>query len=206
MNEKIIEARTRTMTGKGAAKRLRREGRLPAVMYDNTGKAVLLDLNAKDFAKLYGTITESTLIDVKIDGSKDVIAFVKDAQYNIITDTVTHVDFYEVEAGKKIRTKIPVRLTGSPEGVRTGGILEAGTEELDVECLPKNLPPRVVVDVSDLQLNHSIHVKDVVVPEGVKVLTDPHLTIATLKYAKADIPAAQQDATAEAAPEAPAAE
>ncbi|HQB89547.1 MAG TPA: 50S ribosomal protein L25 [Treponemataceae bacterium] len=206
MNEKIIEARTRTMTGKGAAKRLRREGRLPAVMYDNTGKAVLLDLNAKDFAKLYGTITESTLIDVKIDGSKDAIAFVKDAQYNIITDTVTHVDFYEVEAGKKIRTKIPVRLTGSPEGVRTGGILEAGTEELDVECLPKNLPPRVVVDVSDLQLNHSIHVKDVVVPEGVKVLTDPHLTIATLKYAKADIPAAQQDATAEAAPDAPAAE
>ena len=206
MNEKIIEARTRTMTGKGAAKRLRREGRLPAVMYDNTGKAVLLDLNAKDFAKLYGAITESTLIDVKIDGSKDAIAFVKDAQYNIITDTVTHVDFYEVEAGKKIRTKIPVRLTGSPEGVRTGGILEAGTEELDVECLPKNLPPRVVVDVSDLQLNHSIHVKDVVVPEGVKVLTDPHLTIATLKYAKADIPAAQQDATAEAAPEVPAAE
>ncbi|HOU38441.1 MAG TPA: 50S ribosomal protein L25 [Treponemataceae bacterium] len=206
MNEKIIEARTRTMTGKGAAKRLRREGRLPAVMYDNTGKAVLLDLNAKDFAKLYGTITESTLIDVKIDGSKDAIAFVKDAQYNIITDTVTHVDFYEVEAGKKIRTKIPVRLTGSPEGVRTGGILEAGTEELDVECLPKNLPPRVVVDVSDLQLNHSIHVKDVVVPEGVKVLTDPHLTIATLKYAKADIPAAQQEATAEAAPDAPAAE
>lgn len=206
MNEKIIEARTRTMTGKGAAKRLRREGRLPAVMYDNTGKAVLLDLNAKDFAKLYGTITESTLIDVKIDGSKDAIAFIKDAQYNIITDTVTHVDFYEVEAGKKIRTKIPVRLTGSPEGVRTGGILEAGTEELDVECLPKNLPPRVVVDVSDLQLNHSIHVKDVVVPEGVKVLTDPHLTIATLKYAKADIPAAQQEATAEAAPDAPAAE
>mgnify|MGYP001428501276 CR=1 FL=1 len=206
MNEKIIEARTRTITGKGAAKRLRREGRLPAVMYDNTGKAVLLDLNAKDFAKLYGTITESTLIDVKIDGSKDAIAFVKDAQYNIITDTVTHVDFYEVEAGKKIRTKIPVRLTGSPEGVRTGGILEAGTEELDVECLPKNLPPRVVVDVSDLQLNHSIHVKDVVVPEGVKVLTDPHLTIATLKYAKADIPAAQQEATAEAAPDAPAAE
>jgi len=206
MNEKIIEGRTRTMTGKGAAKRLRREGRLPAVMYDNTGKAVLLDLNAKDFAKLYGTITESTLIDVKIDGSKDAIAFVKDAQYNIITDTVTHVDFYEVEAGKKIRTKIPVRLTGSPEGVRTGGILEAGTEELDVECLPKNLPPRVVVDVSDLQLNHSIHVKDVVVPEGVKVLTDPHLTIATLKYAKADIPAAQQEATAEAAPDAPAAE
>lgn len=206
MNEKIIEARTRTMTGKGAAKRLRREGRLPAVMYDNTGKAVLLDLNAKDFAKLYGTITESTLIDVKIDGSKDAIAFVKDAQYNIITDTVTHVDFYEVEAGKKIRTKIPVRLTGSPEGVRTSGILEAGTEELDVECLPKNLPPRVVVDVSDLQLNHSIHVKDVVVPEGVKVLTDPHLTIATLKYAKADIPAAQQEATAEAAPDAPAAE
>ncbi len=201
MDKKIIEARTRTLTGKGAAKRLRHEGRLPAVMYDNAGKAVLLDLDDKDFAKLYGTITESTLIDVKIDGSRDAIAFVKDAQYNIITDKVTHVDFYEVEAGKKIRTKIPVRLTGSPEGVRLGGILEAGTEELDVECLPKNLPPRVVVDVTDLQINHSIHVKDVVVPEGVKVLTDPHLTVATLKYAKAEVPAASEETSEAAAAE-----
>ncbi len=199
MEKKTIEARTRTLTGKGAAKRLRREGRLPAVMYDNTGKAVLLDLDDKDFAKLYGTITESTLIDVKIDGTRDAIAFVKDAQYNIITDKVTHVDFYEVEAGKKIRTKIPVRLTGSPEGVRLGGILEASTEELDVECLPKDLPPRVIVDVSALELNHSIHVKDVVVPAGVKVLTDPHLTIATLKYAKADVPTASDAAAGEAA-------
>lgn len=198
MEKKTIEARTRTLTGKGAAKRLRREGRLPAVMYDNVGKAVLLDLDDNEFAKLYGTITESTLIDVKIDGSRDAIAFVKDAQYNIITDKVTHVDFYEVEAGKKIRTKIPVRLTGSPEGVRLGGILEAGTEELDVECLPKDLPPRVVVDVTDLQINHSIHVKDVVVPEGVKVLTDPHLTVATLKYAKTEAPVASDEEAAEA--------
>lgn len=205
MEKKTIEARTRTLTGKGAAKRLRREGRLPAVMYDNAGKAVLLDLDDKDFAKLYGTITESTLIDVKIDGSRDAIAFVKDAQYNIIIDKVTHVDFYEVEAGKKIRTKIPVRLTGSPEGVRLGGILEPGTEELDVECLPKDLPPRVVVDVTDLQINHSIHVKDVVVPEGVKVLTDPHLTVATLKYAKTEAPAASDEEAAEAPADAAAA-
>lgn len=204
MEKKTIEARTRTLTGKGAAKRLRREGRLPAVMYDNTGKAVLLDLDDKDFAKLYGTITESTLIDVKIDGTRDAIAFVKDAQYNIIIDKVTHVDFYEVEAGKKIRTKIPVRLTGSPEGVRLGGVLEASTEELDVECLPKDLPPRVIVDVSALELNHSIHVKDVVVPAGVKVLTDPHLTIATLKYAKADVPGASDAAAGEAAEASPA--
>lgn len=197
MDKKIIEARTRTTTGKAAAKRLRREGRLPAVMYDNVGKSVLLDLDEKDFAKLFLTITESTLIDVKIDGSRDAIAFVKDAQYNIITDKVTHVDFYEVEAGKKLRTKIPVRLTGSPEGVRTGGILETGTEELEVECLPKNLPPRVVVDVTDLQINHSVHVKDIVVPEGVKVLTDPHLTIATLKYTKAEVPSSEEEAAGE---------
>ncbi len=206
MNEKIIEARTRTMTGKGAAKRLRRDGRIPAVMYDNTGKAVLLDLDANDFAKLYGTITESTLIDVKIDGTKDAIAFVKDAQYNIISDTVTHVDFYEIEAGTKIRTKIPVRLTGSPEGIRLGGILEAGTEELDVECLPKDLPPRVVVDVTDLQLNHSFHVKDVVVPEGVKVLSDPQLTIATLKFARTDTGDETEEESTEGAAEDSAAE
>ena len=201
MEQKMINARTRTETGKGAAKRLRATGRLPAVMYDSTGKATLVDINTQEFAKLYHLITESTLIDVKLDGSKDIIAFVKDVQYNIITDTVGHVDFYEVDPSKHLRTKIPVRLTGSPAGVRLGGVLENGVSEIEVECFPKDLPPRVVVDVSNLELNHSIHVKDIKLAGGVKLLSDPHQTVATLKYFRADTPAAGAPAAAaEAAP------
>ncbi|HHU35600.1 MAG TPA: 50S ribosomal protein L25 [Treponema sp.] len=184
MEKKTIEASTRTLTGKSATKRLRKEGRIPAVMYDNTGKSELLDLDDKEFAKLFSSVTESTLINIKIDGKREAVSFIKDAQYNIIIDKVIHVDFYEVEAGTLIRTKISIRLDGTPEGVRTGGVLEAGIEDIEVECLPKDLPPRITVDVSGMEMHTSIHVKDLIIGEGVKVLTDPLLSVATLKFIK----------------------
>jgi large subunit ribosomal protein L25 len=124
---------------------------------------------------------------------------VKDVQYNLLTETVTHIDLYEVEAGKMLRTKIRIKLTGTPDGIRLGGVLEAGFSELDVECLPKDLPERVVVDCSGLQLNHSLHVRDIKLSSAVKVLTDPELSIATLKYTKVDVPAAAEAAPAEGA-------
>ncbi len=188
MDQKVINARSRSETGKGATKRLRLTGRLPAVMYDNKGKSVLIDIEEKEFSKLFRTITESTLVAVKIDGKKDTIVFVKDVQYNIIIDKITHVDFYEVEQGKMLRTKIQIKLTGSPEGVRLGGILETGVTEIEVMCMPKDLPERILVDVTNLQLNHSLHVKDLKLAAGVKILSDLELAIAMLKYTKLDIP------------------
>lgn len=200
MEQKCIEASIRTEIGKGATKRLRITGRLPAVIYDGAGKSILLDIAEKEFAKLFKSITESTLVAIKIDGKKDVIVFVKDVQYNILLDKITHVDFYEVDPNKKLRTKIQIKLTGSPEGVRLGGILETGITEIEVECLPKDLPERVVVDVSNLQLNHSLHVKDLKLASGVKIFTDLELAVAMLKYTKIDIPEAAAPAVAAAAP------
>ncbi|MBN2811556.1 MAG: 50S ribosomal protein L25 [Spirochaetales bacterium] len=184
MNEKKLSARTRTKMGKGPAKALRQEGRLPAVMYNGEGKSTMVDIDALEFSKLFATITESTIIDVSLDGAKDVLAFVKDVQYDIIKDQVKHVDLYVVEAGKILRTKIQVKLSGAPVGVRQGGVLEHGTKEIEVECLPRNLPEKAIVDVSNLELNHSLHVKDIVLPEGVKVLSDKEKTIATIRMAK----------------------
>lgn len=183
MEQVIINATTRTATGKGAARRLRIAGRLPAVMYDGQGKAVLVDLDAKEFSKIFNRITESTLIDLKLDG-KDLVAFVKDVQYDIISDTVGHIDLYHVDPAKVLRTKIPVRLSGIPAAVRSGGILEASTTEIEVECLPRNLPERVIVDCTDLEANHSLHVRDIKLANTVKILTDGSRTIATVKYAK----------------------
>lgn len=198
MEHRTLSAKLRTTTGKGAAKALRMAARLPAVMNDGTGKAVLLDIDAKEFNKLFQSITESTLVSVMVDGTEHV-SFVKDVQYDIISDTIRHVDFYQVEPGKVLRTKIRIKITGSPEGVRLGGVLEYGINEIDVECLPKNLPERVVLDVSDLQLNHSLHVRDLKLPEGVKVHTDGEISVVTLKYTKNDIPAAEPAAAAPAA-------
>lgn len=196
--EKLLNAHLRTETGKSAAKRLRAAGRLPAIMYDGAGKAIMIDIGEKEFSKLFHLITESTLIDIKLDG-KDIIAFVKDVQYDIIADKVNHIDFYEVEPGKVLRTKITLKLSGSPDAVRSGAVLEVGTSEIEVECLPKDLPERILVDVSGLQVNHSIHLKDVAIPAGVKILSDPHKTVATLKFTKTEAPAAAEAAPAAAA-------
>ncbi len=198
MDQKLLNARSRTESGKGFSKRLRSEGRLPAVMYDGEAKAVMLDINELEFSKLHHLITESTLVMLDVDGKKKVEVFVKDTQYDIISNRITHVDFYEVAQGKTLRAKILIKLSGSPIGVRMGGVLEAGITEVEVECLPKDLPPRIVVDVTDLELNHSVHVKDLKFAAGVKVLSDKEQTVAALHYVKAEIPAAGEAAPAAA--------
>lgn len=101
-----------------------------------------------------------------------------------------------------MRTKIQIRLSGSPEACRQGAVLETGIAELEVECLPRDLPERIVVDVEKLGANEAIHVRDIKVPEGVKVLTDADLAVAMVKFAKEEAPAAT-DETADAAPRMP---
>lgn len=189
MDQKIINGKTRTVIGKSAARKMRKEGRLPAVMYGSKGEATLIDIDEKEFSKIYHLITESTLIDLKLDGKEDHETFVKDIQYDILSDRVEHVDFYAVDPKKPLHTKIPVRLTGSPAGIRLGGILESGITDIVVECLPRDLPERCLVDVSNLELKHSIHVRDLKLGDKVKIHTSGDATIATLKYTKADIPA-----------------
>ncbi len=201
MEQRMINAKERTGLGKSAAVKLRKTGRIPAVMYDRHGKSVLLDVEEREFMKLFKTVTESTILKVHV-GDKDHEVFIKDFQHNIVDDKIKHVDFYEVERGKTLRTKVKIKLQGSAEGVRHGGVLEAGIPELEVECLPKDLPPRIIVDVSALDVNQSLHVRDIKLPEAVTVLTDTEMTIAAIKFVSAETPAqsAAADADASAAP------
>ncbi len=196
MEQRIINAKERTELGKSAAVKLRKAGRIPAVMYDRHGKSVSLDVEEREFMKLFKTVTESTILKIHV-GDKDHEVFIKEFQHNIVDDKIKHVDFYEVERGKVLRTKVKIRLEGSPEGVRHGGVLESGITELEVECLPKDLPPRIVVDVSNLDVNQSLHVRDIKLSGEVTVITDSDLTIAAIKFAGSDTPVVAEE-TAEA--------
>ena len=189
MEEKVLAACRRTVFGKTAAAKCRSTGRLPAVIYDREGHSTAIDVPYQEFEKLFKTVTESTLISIKLDEKDEYEAFIKDYQYDIVTDKIAHADFYAVERGKLLRTKIRIRLVGSPEALRQGAVLEKGITDLEVECLPKDLPERIIVDVEKLNANESIHIRDITVSEKVKVLTDPDLAVATLKFAKADTPA-----------------
>ena len=196
MEQRIINAKERTELGKSAAVKLRKAGRIPAVMYDRHGKSISLDVEEREFMKLFKTVTESTILKIHV-GDKDHEVFIKEFQHNIVDDKIKHVDFYEVERGKVLRTKVKIRLEGSPEGVRHGGVLESGITELEVECLPKDLPPRIVVDVSNLDVNQSLHVRDIKLSGEVTVITDSDLTIAAIKFAGSDTPVVAEE-TAEA--------
>lgn len=199
--EKILKASVRTESGKGVAKRLRREGKIPAVAYDRTGKSTLLVLNQADFVKLNKDVTESTIVTVDADG-KDFEAFIKHIDFDILSGLPKHVDFYQVERGKVLRAKVSVVITGNPVGVREGGVLETGITEIDVECLPKDLPPVIKVDVTNLGANQAIHVRDLDVSKDVKVHTPDDSVIAVVKFIRSDVPETPAEATGAAPAEA----
>jgi large subunit ribosomal protein L25 len=203
MSQVVLSAKNRQGTGSPEARRIRREGRIPAVLYGRTGQAVSIDLDAREFVNGVKNISESTIVKVEIDGESHD-AFVKDTQRRITDGNILHVDFYEVESDVALRARVSVHIHGNPIGVREGGILEFPLHEIEVECLPKDLPERIDVDVSELKVNQSIHVRDIVLAEGVRLISAADQVVALVKFAKAEAAAAATE-EAEAAGAAPAA-
>jgi large subunit ribosomal protein L25 len=164
------------------------------VLYGRSGQARAIDLDAQEFVKGIKNISESTIVTVEIEGTA-YNAFVKDTQRNIRDGNVLHVDFYEVESGVMLRAKVSVHIHGNPVGVREGGTLESPLHEVEVECLPKDLPERIEVDVSELKINQSIHVRDLALGEGVKIISGVDQVVALVKFAKAEGVASEEGGT-----------
>jgi large subunit ribosomal protein L25 len=197
MSQLVFAARNRTKTGSGEARRIRHSGRIPAIIYGRTGAALPIDLDALEFSNGVKGISESTIVKIEIDGETRE-AFVKDTQRRIMDGAVLHVDFYEVESNTSLRAKVPVHIHGNPAGVREGGILETPLHDVEVECLPKDLPERIEVDVSELRVNQSIHVRDLSPGEGVRFITGGDQVVALVKFAKAETAAAPEEEAASA--------
>ena len=170
--------------GSAGSRRVLASGRIPAVIYGK-GKMdpVHITLDAKDFQNKLRHFSESTLLTIKI-GRKSHSVLMKDFQENVMLGKILHVDFFEVTKGEVLRTHVSIVLHGNPDGAKFGGVLEQVTHEIEVECLPKDLPEHIVVDVTKLGLNESIHVASLEVPEGVKILTNGDTTIASVKGVK----------------------
>ncbi len=198
MAQFVINARARDIGTKGELNALRRNGGIPAVVYNRHGKASHLALDAKEFAKAVEGVSESTIIQLKV-GSETYDCLVKDRQIDWLRGKIDHVDFFQVEKGVAMRAKVPVHLSGVPVGVRNGGILENPVHEIEVECLPKDMPARFEIDISTLEANHSIHVRDIARAEAVKILSAADQVVVLVKFAKAEETAAPAAAPAAAA-------
>ena len=189
-DEKVLSALRRTEDfGSAGSRRVVRSGRIPAVVYGKKGVAPLyVTLDAKEFRMKRNEFTETTLITLKVSDGEERKVFVKDIQENLLKNCIQHVDFFEVTFGQLLRTKVRVELTGTPTGVRDGGVLEQVVHEVEIECFPRHLPESIVADISSLGLNEAFRVKDLVVADVIKLLDDPDMAIASVKMVKEDAP------------------
>lgn len=183
MEQKALTGYERKETGKGPNRRLRTEGKFPAIVY-GVNEPVMVAIDSREFHTNFKTVSENTIIDLTI-GKKKHQVLVKDFQQDILSGQIFHIDFMEIEKGKLIKTHVPVHLTGNSTGVREGGILEQKLDELAIECLPKDLPAEILVDISNLELGSSIHIKDFEAPKGIKILDDDARTIVVVTAPKA---------------------
>jgi len=198
MGQVVLSAQSRASKGSAEARRLRRSGRIPGVIYGRKGESVSIDLDARDFTNGIKGISESTIVKVDVNG-KVHEAFVKNTQRDIKDGVILHVDFYEVEGNTLLRAKVSLHIQGNPIGVREGGILETPLHDIEVECLPKDLPERLTVDISGLKANQAIHVRDLALGSGVKLISNPDQVVALVKFAKAEAAPVVDEAAAAAA-------
>jgi len=177
-----IKAKVRSEIGGRRPRRIRASGRVPAILY-GSGTAQALELNGREIAEaLHGSSSESVLVDLMVEteggATTKKMALIREVQHDPLRDTIEHVDFHQVEENKKLRVEVPVHEIGEAVGVRTGGgILDHALRALRVECLPKDLPERIDVDVSALEVGQSIHVGEVKLPAGVAVLNAKELPV-----------------------------
>ncbi|MBN2041004.1 MAG: 50S ribosomal protein L25 [Spirochaetes bacterium] len=183
MEERVLNVETRTEFGKNESNRLRQSGFIPAVLYSH-GNSKNLKVPAKAFGSIFkGHISESVLIDLNITDTKEDPkhqAFVKDYLADPVTGQILHLDFYKITAGEKIHTIVPLEIEGTPKGVKAGGVLEIMERELEIECLPKDLPEHISVDISNLDIGDSFHIKDFNLGGSIKFLATDDKVIAAV--------------------------
>ena|SRR3984893_2317041 len=204
--EAVLEAVERTQRGKNEARRLRAAGRIPAVVYGvkEGGRAIAVD--PKTLAKILRTeLGANTLISLKLAGGSDTRVLVKEYQIDPVTHQLLHADFYRVAMDKVIRVTVTVVPRGEPKGVKQqGGVLDIVHRQLELECLPADIPEHIEVDVSEMMVGQSVRVRDLATSDKWKAVSDPDMMLMHVIIPKVEEVAVTPEAAAAAATAAPA--
>ncbi len=180
MEEIVLKAKSRTVLGK-QVKALRREGMLPAVIYGHHIEPLSIVMDLKETSKSLTGLAPSALVTLDVDGTQHR-TLVREKQRNKITGMLLHVDFLAVSMTEKLRAQVYIEITGLAPAIKDfDGVLVTGMDEVEVECLPKDLPERITVDISTLaKIGDGIYVRDLVVPPEVKILEEPETMVALI--------------------------
>jgi large subunit ribosomal protein L25 len=182
MQQKQLNIELRSKTGKGISRQLRMADMVPGVVYGKGMDPMAVSIKYRELhAAMAGEGGQNNLITLVGGGSLDQsMAIIVDLQRDALKGTYKHVDLHRVNMTEKLRVTVPVVLIGSAIGVKEGGLLDLAHHELHVECLPNNIPDHIEIDITDLAVAHSIHVSDINLPEGVKVLDNPKTPIVSV--------------------------
>ena len=198
-----LSAELRSDTGKGAARSLRREGKIPAVIYGHGREPEALTLDTTSLGRLLAGISaRTTVLNVEVGGAAPVRALIREIQRNPVRPAdIIHLDLFEVRADEEIEVEVPVHLVGVPEGVRVGGgSLDQAMHSLTISVLPGDLPASIELDVSSLTIGHAIHVRDITVPKAT-IMNDESLPVASVIPPRAEVAVATPEPPATGEPE-----
>ncbi|MFA7060699.1 MAG: 50S ribosomal protein L25 [Pedobacter sp.] len=182
MQQKQMNVELRSKTGKGISRQLRIAEMVPGVVYGKGMDPVSVSIKHRDLqAAMAGEGGQNNLITLVGGGSLDQsMAIIADLQRDVLKGTYKHVDLHQVNMSEKLRITVPVVLKGIAVGVKEGGLLDFAHHELHVECLPGNIPDHIEIDITDLKIAQSIHVNEIPLPEGVKVLDNPKTPVVSV--------------------------
>jgi large subunit ribosomal protein L25 len=180
-----LKAQKRTVIGRNAIKKIKKEGLVPGVVYGSQAEPMALQVSARELTSVLAhASSEHVLVELEIndDGqSTNRLALIQEVQHHPLRRELLHVDFHAVSTTEKITSEVPIEAVGDPLGVRTfGGLLEYSLRSLEVECFPQDLPDIVRVDVTNLNIGEAFHVRDIPLPSGVEALTDADLTVVSV--------------------------
>jgi large subunit ribosomal protein L25 len=180
-----LTAQKRTLIGRNAIKKIKEKGLVPGVIYGSQAEPIALQIDGRQLANVLShASSEHVLVELEIvDGSESTnrLALIQEVQHHALKRELLHVDFHAVSATEKIFSEVPIEAVGEALGVRTfGGLLEYSLRTLEVECYPQDLPDIVRIDVTNLSIGESLHVRDIQLPAGVEATTDEDLTVVSV--------------------------
>ncbi|HUG54377.1 MAG TPA: 50S ribosomal protein L25 [Vicinamibacteria bacterium] len=197
MPEIVVAAQSRTETGKNVNRRLRTKGLIPGVLYGKAKDPVPVAVSPKEIGTILRSKSgENTLFDLELGGSRRTV-ILKEFQLEPLKGTLLHADFYEVALDKPLQVNVQIQLLGTPVGVKVqGGIVDWVTRELEIESLPADIPEKIAVDISNLEIGKHLRVADLTAPDRVTILTDAEVVIAHVVAPRAEEAPAAAEAAA----------
>lgn len=191
-----IQAEKRSHLTRSGLRQLRRSGRIPSVVYGKHVEDMMIHVSTKDFHQWAKQEGVAGVVELEIAGGKPLAVMLEDVQYDPVNRDILHMDFMHVRMDERVRSRIPIELTGTAAGVKSGGVLHTQATHVEVECLPKDLPTTIVVDVSALEIGDSMFVEQLSLPSEVSVLSAPDELLVTVLSPRLDKGESEEEGTA----------